>query len=467
MQRSAMLLGASTCTPSIFAQTNLTVRPEWQSFKTTPHYDSFINAVKLMKANTNAGDPKSWAYWTNIHLSKCPHTAPYFLAWHRGYIYYFERQLRTVSGDSQLVLPYWDYYTNPVLPAEFTNPASGNPLYVQRVNTNVRQALTMTPFSSTLINFPRGMYSAFEPTFEDAPHNPVHDIIGNWMSNMQSPTDPIFWLHHANVDRLWVAWVSAGGGRKMPSLSQSYWSGSHVYTSSLTMPRTSTYSTRTALAYSYQNETLPSKLPLAQLTSANVHRVQATPQDLQQAPPPVGSFRLSPSRQTSERTFALGGAPDVGLNERSISVQLPVSSEHARTLARIAAGNAAALPGSSKLYRSVDLVLDDVEVTDAGKAGGYYYQLYLSIPVADSVTNKPRAILIGTLGPFKISGAAHHGGPVQLRYRVGRAAFAGPASRAGMMFVSFVRVNGDQSPKGGVIGLGEVRLETSTEDGDS
>jgi tyrosinase len=34
------------------------------------------------------------------------------------------------------------------------------------------------------------------------------------------------------------------------------------------------------------------------------------------------------------------------------------------------------------------------------------------------------------------------------------------------MSVSFVRVNGDDSPTSGVIGLGEVRLETSTEDKD-
>lgn len=444
------------------------VRPEWQSFKTTPRYDSFIKAVKLMKANTNANDPKSWSYWTNIHLTKCPHGVPYFFAWHRGYLYYFERQLRNLSGDSKLVLPYWDYYTNPVLPSEFTNPNGANPLYVQRVNTNVRQALTMAPFSSSLINFPRGTANAFEPSFEDAPHNPVHDIIGGWMADLQSPTDPIFWLHHANVDRLWVAWVSAGGGRKMPALSQSYWSGSHTYTSSLTMPRSSTYSTRTTLAYSYQNESFPSKLPLAKLTPENVHRVQATPDELPGTLPPVGTFRLSPGHQTSEQTFAIGGALDIGLDERSIGVQLPVSAENTQALARIATGNAAALSGSSKRYRSVQLVLDDVEVTEAGKRGGYYYQLYLSIPVEDGVTNRPRAILVGTLGAFKINGAAHHhGGPVQLRYKIERAAFAQASSRAGVMSVSFVRVNGDQSPTGGVIGVGEVRLETSTEGEDS
>lgn len=466
MQQSAMLLGASTIAPAVWGQTTLTVRPEWQSFKTTPRYDSFIKAVKLMKANTNAGDPRSWSYWTNIHFNRCPHSAPYFLAWHRGYLYHFERQLRAVSGDTQLVLPYWDYYANPVLPSEFTDPNGGNPLYIQRVNTNVRQALTMTPFSPTLINFPRGMAYAFEPVFEDAPHNPVHDIIGNWMAAMRSPTDPIFWLHHANVDRLWVAWVNAGAGRRMPAPTQSYWSGYHIYTSSLKLRRSSTYGTRTSLGYSYQNETFPSRLPLAQLAPANVHRVQATPEDLQQGLPPVGSFRLAPPHETGEQTFALGGSLDVGLDERSISVQLPVSSEYARPLARIATGTAAALPGSSKLYRSVYLVLDDVEVTEAGKGGGYYYQVYLNLPFADDVRSKPRAILLGTLGAFKISGAAHHGGPVQLRYRIGRAAFARAPLEVGMMSVSFVRVSGDRSPKGGVIGVGEVRLEASTEDTD-
>nr|AGU11969.1 Common central domain of tyrosinase [uncultured organism] len=468
MQQSAMLLGASAIAPRVLGQTTALVRPEWQSFKTTPRYDALIKAVKSMKANTNVNDPKSWSYWTNIHLKQCPHSVPYFFAWHRGYLYYFKRQLRTVSGDPRLVLPYWDYYTNPVLPAEFTNPNGGNPLYIQRVNTNVRQALTMAPFSSALINFPRNTANAFEPSFEDMPHNPVHDLIGNWMANMQSPTDPIFWLHHANVDRLWVAWVNAGGGRAMPALNKPYWSGSHTYTSSLTMPRSSTYSTRTALAYSYPNESFPTRLPLAQLAPANVHRVQATPEDLQRTQPPAGAFRLSPSRQTGEQTFAIGGALDVGLDDRSISVQLPVSAEHTQTLARIAAGSAAPLPGSAKLYRSVHLVLDDIEVTEAGKEGGYYYQVYLNIPVADGAANKPRAILIGTLGAFKISGAAHHhGGPVQLRYPIARAAFANAALRAGTMSVSFVRVSGDQSPKGGVIGLGEVRLETSTEDKDS
>jgi len=466
MQRSVMLLGASAILPKVFGQTTLVVRPEWQAFKTTPRYDSLLRAVKLMKANTQATDPKSWSYWTNIHLNRCPHSIPYFFAWHRGYIYYFERQLRAVCGDSQLVLPYWDYYTNPTLPAEFTNPSADNPLYESsRVNNNVRDALSMAPFSSSLINFPTNSANAFEPSFESAPHNLVHNIIGGVMSDMQSPIDPIFWLHHANVDRLWVAWVSAGSGRKMPALGSAYWSGSHIYTSSLTMPRSYTYSTRTNLGYRYQNESFPTALPTARSALSTPDRVQTAPNEPAGMQPPLGSFRISPIRQTSDQTFAISGAVDVSLDDRSIGVQLPLGSESMRALAQIGTGATANLPGSPQGYRSVQVVLDDIMITEGGKRGGYYYRVYLNLPPNPS--GKSQTIPIGTVGAFEISGAAHHGSPVRLRYRIRRAVLAGVASRIGLLSVSFVRVNGDQKPTGPVIGLGEVRLELSTEDNDA
>ena len=37
-------------------------------------------------------------------------------------------------------------------------------------------------------------------------HNAGHRFIGGHMGGAFSPNDPIFWLHHANVDRLWDAW---------------------------------------------------------------------------------------------------------------------------------------------------------------------------------------------------------------------------------------------------------------------
>lgn len=469
LERSALAVGASATPLELFAQTVM-VRPEWQAFKTTPRYDSLLKAVKLMKANTNAQDPKSWTYWTNVHINYCPHEVAYFLAWHRGYMYYFERQLRSVSGDSKLVLPYWDYYTNPQMPAEFTDPNNNNPLYVERINTNVQQALTLAPFASTIVNFQRGQEQAFEPTFEDAPHNPVHNIIGNVMADMVSPIDPIFWLHHANVDRLWVAWAGAGGGRKMPGLTKSYWSGKHTYAGSLNMLRAQTYSTRTTLFYRYQNESMPTALPLAQAAGtaqdARVFRVQATAGELRGALPSIGSFQLSAPRETSETTFSLGGAVNVGLDERSVSVQLPVATEYSRALADIAQGKQASIKGVAKAYRSAHLQLDGIEVSELGKKGGYFYKLYLNIPSSKRSAIEPAPVYLGTLGAFEINAAAHHAhdqGGVRLRYKIRRAFAGATATELGMMSVSFVRVSGNNTPRGAVIGIGEVRLEAATE----
>jgi tyrosinase len=253
--------------PSLVNQSALAAtvrqRPDWDTFKVSSSYPSYLNAIRKMRANTNSADKNSWRFWTNVHVYHCPHSAPYFLAWHRGYLNYFEATLRANSGNSALVLPYWDYYKNPVIPAEFTDPNPNNPLYVSRVNNDVRGALTLAPFSGSLTSFPRNTANAFEPSLEDFPHNPVHDIIGGVMTTMQSSMDPIFWLHHANIDRLWNAWLAAGGGRAMPPRTSSYWSGIFTYATStpMSLPRVNTYSSQTDLGYVYQNETMPSSLP--------------------------------------------------------------------------------------------------------------------------------------------------------------------------------------------------------------
>ena len=81
------------------AQSGNRIRLEWQQFKLTSQYPSFIAAIASMRANTNASDRNSWLYWINVHLNYCPHSVPYFIAWHRGYIFYLERQLRLISGN--------------------------------------------------------------------------------------------------------------------------------------------------------------------------------------------------------------------------------------------------------------------------------------------------------------------------------------------------------------------------------
>jgi len=45
-------------------------------------------------------------------------------------------------------------------------------------------------------------------------HNTGHRFIGGHMAGALSPNDPIFWLHHANVDRIWASWQDKRGGNR-------------------------------------------------------------------------------------------------------------------------------------------------------------------------------------------------------------------------------------------------------------
>lgn len=47
------------------------------------------------------------------------------------------------------------------------------------------------------------------PQITSSTHNSGHNFIGGHMSGGFSPNDPIFWLHHANVDRLWANWQAS------------------------------------------------------------------------------------------------------------------------------------------------------------------------------------------------------------------------------------------------------------------
>jgi tyrosinase len=72
-------------------------------------------------------------------------------------------------------------------------------------------------------NYPPGAFSVLE----GFPHNKVHNYIGGvgpiaygpWgnMTNFLSPVDPIFFLHHSNMDRLWDVWT-----RKQISIGKPY-----------------------------------------------------------------------------------------------------------------------------------------------------------------------------------------------------------------------------------------------------
>jgi tyrosinase len=197
-------------------------RPTRRSFgslaPTDPLIDAYKAAVSAMKA-LPASDPRSWSRQAKIHDDFCPHGNWYFLPWHRAYLLYFERLCREFSGMQSFALPYWNWSTDPSIPAAFWG--AGNPLLdttrtvgatdelsAEFVGGEVMEEILSEPdfflFASGKSSSQRGpaSYGRLEAT----PHNNVHGFIGGNMLTYLSPLDPVFWAHHNMVERCWVDW---------------------------------------------------------------------------------------------------------------------------------------------------------------------------------------------------------------------------------------------------------------------
>ena len=350
----AMLALCTAPAVNLLGQT-LSKRLDWDTFRTTDYYPAFVRGIAAMRDNTDAGDRRSWQFWINAHLNFCPHGSAQCLAWYRGYLYYFEQYLRFVSGNRALMIPYWNYDSNPVLPPEFTNPSPRNPLYVDRLNTNVSQALTLAPFAPTPADSQRNGISAFAASVERRLHDSIHDIIGAAMATMMSPQDPIFWLYQANVDRLWVAWVAAGKGGRITAPDSSYWGGQFDYGPGLSMRRDLTWSTRDQMAYFYESELPPATLPLAVSKTSTLNTMRARQPLVSR--PPEAMPDASLQRTGTDSRPAASDIKNLRLDEKSISIRIPLSEHYRQKLQSIVAAD-----GGSTPVTVVEVLLDNVRL---------------------------------------------------------------------------------------------------------
>jgi hypothetical protein len=90
----------------------------------------------------------------------------------------------------------------------------------------IRSALRVPVFSeSTAPGFASGMTTAHsngtgQGILESQPHNNVHGAVGGFMGRFLSPVDPIFFLHHGNIDRLWDVWTRRQTALQRPTLPE-------------------------------------------------------------------------------------------------------------------------------------------------------------------------------------------------------------------------------------------------------
>jgi hypothetical protein len=186
----------------------------------------------------------------------CKHKVPSFIAWHVPYIYQFELLLNKHNhshNKNYIALPYLDltnfnndfsFLNDPKITITYQdkkilidNPLASAYYYVDGVKTKITRGGYLTPtnkaqfiqlktikkqlnnslyatfyekFSSEIVSYDKlNQITNYVPL--ETPHNTLHDVIGGDNGNMSdisiSAFDPIFWLHHCNMDRHFYTWL--------------------------------------------------------------------------------------------------------------------------------------------------------------------------------------------------------------------------------------------------------------------
>ena len=281
-------------------------------------------------------------------------TSADFLVWHRAYLFYFERILRKASGNPQLSLPYWDYTdsAHAALPEVFRmsrdpfDRTLSNPLYDSRRNSDVNdsgravsssarstsRAFLANNFFGALarragraatyfggvpqsVTLPNGRRRSPAGLMEQRPHGTIHGAIGDRRPRQvrvdgrtvtvnasvgmatvpEAAFDPIFWLHHCNIDRLWCEWEYDANRRWGPMPAQSWflqkpWSF-YDANGSIASESRLWYLDRRNLAYEYETDRNRREKPLVERTPIIISSPETATSDTR---PPTQQLEAAP-----------------------------------------------------------------------------------------------------------------------------------------------------------------------------
>ena len=146
-----------------------------------------------------------------------------FLPWHRAYLLEFEKMLQEI--DPEVSIPYWNWTKNQRFPDWLSGLLPTGLINRMGETYDVERYIGRDGDLPDPNDIVEGMNPATHNNYTDftlflegwvpyGAHNQVHVYVGadqrngpvGEMSTMYSPADPIFWLHHAECDRLWHIW---------------------------------------------------------------------------------------------------------------------------------------------------------------------------------------------------------------------------------------------------------------------
>ncbi len=172
-----------------------------QKFMTTAERNRFICAYQAMRAGFLEGvdKPRLLEFVHEHHHAFAEHRdtthGTMFFAWHRALLRGFELRLR--KEDPSVTIPFWNPFEDdyPAWLLEVPNVSR------ERDPGVVRKDLTAIPYHIT-------DFEDFQDEINRGFHTQVHAQLGGAMANPhQASGDPVFWLHHGNVDRIWSLWT--------------------------------------------------------------------------------------------------------------------------------------------------------------------------------------------------------------------------------------------------------------------
>jgi len=370
-----------------------------------------------------ASDPTSWAFQAAIHgtlaanplsgQNQCQHATWFFVSWHRMFVYYFERIVRAAviesGGPTDWALPYWNYELggpSAAIPAAFRSPTNAgqrNPLYVsQRANginaghalppqvTSSVHALSRSVFIGAA-EFGGGrtgvLFQHFQgPTgqLEATPHNAVHGTVGGttgWMNDPdQAAQDPIFWLHHANIDRLWALWARHGHADPSEAQwTQQSFSFFDEHGQAVSITAAHVLDTVADLSYTYDQF------------------VGSPPPPKPSSAAPAG---VPPSRLAAQMSSSLQHEPElVGALSTPVELTGDTAQASIELDPRAAAAALQAHPESG-----APRVLLEIQNIDAEEIPGTVYGVYVNLP-PDATSQQQDAHHVGTLSFFGVKRA--------------------------------------------------------------
>lgn len=411
-------------------------RDVWKLAKWDPILEWYARAIAEMQTRPIT-DPTSWRYQAAIHdyvaggdplaqpgeqlpttaqqrrfWRQCQHFTWFFLPWHRMYLFYFERIVAAtvvqLGGYPGWTLPYWNYSdaanaNAQRIPEAFREPklpnGADNPLLIAQRDSGNDGSIVGFPDDVDLtgcLNNPRfvaqgqggdpgfgGSQTGFSHSggllniageLERVPHGSMHVAVGGFMGRFNTAgLDPLFWLHHANIDRLWEVWRRRNAAHLDPTQSQ--W--------------------LTGVPFEF-NDGIGN---IVSHTSSQVVDTTISPLDYEYedvSDPLAGTFELAEagSVSMSDRTPEMVGATEepVVLTGRPAVAQLSVTAPTGPAL------EAAMSPGApAKVYLNLENI--------TGSGDPVSYAVYLNVPAGEAAEQHPE-LFAGILPMFGVAEAS-------------------------------------------------------------